>query len=477
MQRSTKTTIFLSATCGVLLSGASMGWAQEAAPDDTSAALSGPQFEAGIFGGYHIFGRDLELGVPDTPGRAPKDSFQFGVRLAFNYLPWLGLEAEASGLPTKDRAQEIDTSIAIYRLQLLAHVAQWGDVRPFVLAGVNLAQVLSTKGSPALGGIEYEDVDGGFHVGAGIKWDLTRHLLARLDSRISWLPDWHDKGLTPSFEFLAGLGVKLGGNPAGPPPPPPAPTDTDGDGILDPDDQCPNEAEDVDGFQDEDGCPDLDNDGDGIPDATDKCPNEAETVNEVDDEDGCPETDEDGDGIFGSADKCPTEAEDVDGFQDEDGCPDPDNDGDGVLDANDKCPTEMETPNGFEDNDGCPDELPKEVQKFTGVIQGIQFKKNSAAIVKRSFKVLAGAVKVLKNYPDLRIGIAGHTSSEGAHDFNVKLSQDRADSVKEYLVSAGVDPGRVETIGYGPDQPMAPNATRKGREQNRRIEFKLLGSK
>ena|GEM_PF-5784673 len=99
--------------------------------------------------------------------------------------------------------------------------------------------------------------------------------------------------------------------------------DTDGDGIADRLDKCPNEAEDRDGFQDDDGCPDPDNDGDGIADAVDKCPNDAE---------------------------------DKDGFQDDDGCPDPDNDGDGIADAVDKCPNEPETVNGIDDQDGCPDQ-------------------------------------------------------------------------------------------------------------------------
>ncbi|MDX2022784.1 MAG: OmpA family protein [Deltaproteobacteria bacterium] len=507
MQR-TKSRNILSAACGIWLGVGATAYAQEPAspavedpaaapaapastpaqsieadktlelPPPAAAAPSGEprglQVELGLFGGYHLWAKDLELGVADSPGRGPNFSGQFGLRLALNFLPTIGIESEVSGLPTSDRRDDIAAFIMIYRLHLLAHVATWGDFRPFVLAGVNLAQVADTDGSAIKGGIEEKDKDGGFHVGAGMKWDISKTLLARFDARTSWLPDWHDGGVTPSFELLAGLGVKFGGSPPPPPPPPPPPADTDGDGLLDPEDQCPTEKEDVDNFQDEDGCPDPDNDNDGVLDGVDKCPLEAETMNGVDDQDGCPESDEDKDGLFGSADKCPTEAEDADGFQDEDGCPDPDNDGDGVLDADDKCPTELETKNGFQDGDGCPDELPKEVQKFTGVIQGITFKKNSAAIAKSSFKVLAGAVKVLKDYPDLRIEISGHTSSEGVPEKNMQLSHDRADSVKEYLVSAGIDASRIESKGYGPDQPIAPNATKKGREQNRRIEFKLI---
>jgi OmpA-OmpF porin, OOP family len=135
--------------------------------------------------------------------------------------------------------------------------------------------------------------------------------------------------------------------------------DNDGDGILDVNDKCPMLAEDFDGFQDQDGCPDTDNDQDGIPDDADHCPNKPETYNGYKDDDGCPdEADQDNDGIPDSRDKCPLEAEDTDGFQDEDGCPDLDNDQDGIPDVRDECINEPETYNGYKDEDGCPDELP-----------------------------------------------------------------------------------------------------------------------
>jgi hypothetical protein len=131
--------------------------------------------------------------------------------------------------------------------------------------------------------------------------------------------------------------------------------DTDHDGVLDRDDGCPNVAEDKDGFQDADGCPELDNDGDRIPDDRDRCRDAAETVDGFQDADGCPDLDDDGDGIPDDADQCRNQAEDEDGFQDDDGCPDPDNDGDGVPDAVDACPTSAEDLDGVRDKDGCPD--------------------------------------------------------------------------------------------------------------------------
>jgi outer membrane protein OmpA-like peptidoglycan-associated protein len=190
----------------------------------------------------------------------------------------------------------------------------------------------------------------------------------------------------------------------------------------------------------------------------------------------CPEEDKDNDGIVDEKDKCPDEPEDKDKFEDEDGCPGPDNDKDGVPDEQDKCPNEPETKNGYQDDDGCPDEVPAPVKKFTGVVKGINFRRNSADIKPSSFPLLKEAVGVFKEYPTLRVEISGHTSDEGKRDFNMKLSRKRAEAVKLFLVSAGIDESRIGTVGYGPDKPIADNETKEGKEKNRRIEFRLLGT-
>ena len=131
--------------------------------------------------------------------------------------------------------------------------------------------------------------------------------------------------------------------------------DADGDGVANAADRCPDAAEDRDGVEDGDGCPDLDDDRDGIADAVDRCPKVAEDVDQIDDLDGCPDDDDDHDGLGDAADRCPRQAEDKDGVDDLDGCPDPDDDGDAVLDAADRCPKLFEDPDGFEDGDGCPE--------------------------------------------------------------------------------------------------------------------------
>ncbi len=132
--------------------------------------------------------------------------------------------------------------------------------------------------------------------------------------------------------------------------------DNDEDGLADAEDPCPNEAEDRDGFQDDDGCPDADNDGDNIPDGYDSCPDQPEDMDGDRDEDGCPDNDTDRDGIDDANDQCVDQPEDFDGFGDEDGCPETDFDGDGIDDDQDQCPDQAEDMDGVEDQDGCPDE-------------------------------------------------------------------------------------------------------------------------
>ena len=215
------------------------------------------------------------------------------------------------------------------------------------------------------------------------------------------------------------------------------------------------------GSRENNGCPDKDGDGDGVVDRVDKCPDKAGPA----ERDGCPEEDADADGIPDSKDKCPDAAEDKDRFEDDDGCPDPDNDKDGVVDEKDKCPTEAETKNRFQDDDGCPDEVPAQVKKFTGVIKGINFRRNSADIKASSFPLLKQSVTVFKEFPDLRIEILGHTSNEGRREFNMKLSRKRAESVKQFLSSAGIDEGRIGTVGTG---PTAQSPTTRARKVKRR---------
>jgi OOP family OmpA-OmpF porin len=145
-----------------------------------------------------------------------------------------------------------------------------------------------------------------------------------------------------------------------------------------------------------------------------------------------------------------------------------------VLDGADQCPDTLETANGYEDGDGCPDELPKAIKQYTGVIKGINFKVDSDIITRSSFKTLDKALKVLNEYPDLKVEIQGHTDDTGDRDHNLDLSQRRAESVKNYFVGKGVDEARLVAKGYGPDAPLIDKKTKSARAKNRRVEFKLI---
>lgn len=250
--------------------------------------------------------------------------------------------------------------------------------------------------------------------------------------------------------------------------------DNDADGLVDARDRCPLDAEDRDAFQDDDGCPENDNDEDGLSDRRDECPDDAEDFDRFRDDDGCPDRDNDGDRIPDSKDRCPDEAENVNGIQDMDGCPEDDSDFDGIPDKKDRCPAEPETANDYQDEDGCPDEIPKAVQKFTGVIRGITFETNKAVIRPSSEPTLEEALGVLQQFPDVRLEVQGHTDDVGAEDFNLDLSQRRAEAVVAWFVSRGVDPARLRAVGFGETRPIAENDTDAGKAENRRVEFRLI---
>ncbi|MEZ4436407.1 MAG: OmpA family protein [bacterium] len=286
--------------------------------------------------------------------------------------------------------------------------------------------------------------------------------------------------------------------------------DRDGDGIPDDVDVCPDEAEDKDGFEDQDGCPDRDNDQDGIPDIIDQCPDLAEDKNGFEDDDGCPDSkrDRDGDGIIDHLDRCPDEPEDKDGFQDEDGCPDPDNDLDGIPDERDRCPLDPEDIDGFQDEDGCPDPdndddgildlddaCPNDPENYNGVededgcpekqrkvvitggkleiLEKVYFETNKAVIKTESYAILYEVADTLRQNPQIEyVEVQGHTDSRGAADYNLDLSQKRAAAVRQFLIDEGnIAPDRLDSRGYGESQPVDPSENEVAWAKNRRVEF------
>lgn len=248
-------------------------------------------------------------------------------------------------------------------------------------------------------------------------------------------------------------------------------SDNDNDGVPDSLDRCLDEPEDLDGFEDEDGCPDLDNDGDGLPDNKDKCPDEPEDFDGFEDQDGCPDPDNDDDGVPDAEDRCPNQPEDVDGFEDDDGCPDLDNDKDGILDNKDLCPDEPETINGHEDEDGCPDTVKQEVNMpKKQLLHGILFRSGTAEMTFDSYQAIDPLVRTLKHHPEVEIEIRAHTEGVGDPAKNLQLSKARAETVREYILSKEISPDRVRAVGMGASEPIADNKTAAGRAQNRRVE-------
>ena len=315
---------------------------------------------------------------------------------------------------------------------------------------------------------EYSEKDGAVKLlaGGGINFWFTDHL--GLNVQTGYNHGFQKDG-TDYFQHSAGIVIKFGAK------------DTDKDGIPDKDDACP----DVAGPKEFNGCPDTD--GDGIPDKDDACPDVAglkefngcpDTDGDgiADKDDACPEVaglkefngcpDTDGDGVPDKDDKCP----DVAGPAENGGCPWPDTDGDGVLDKDDQCVNEA----GPASNNGCPEPNDDDQKRLNQYAKTILFDTGKASIKFESAEVLSQIINVLKKFPKSRFRIEGHTDSTGKRAKNMLLSQNRADAVKVYLIQGGIASDRLESVGYGPDKPIASNKTRKGRELNRRVEINLI---
>ena len=229
------------------------------------------------------------------------------------------------------------------------------------------------------------------------------------------------------------------------------PADRDGDGVPDATDACADQA----GPASLQGCPDRD--GDGVADKDDKCAD----VAGIRIFQGCPDTD--GDGIEDAKDKCPN----VFGVIKYEGCPVPDSDGDGVNDEYDQCPTVA----GNIANNGCPNKPAREViQKEVDVrAKYILFITGSAKLTTSSYGALNEIATTINSDTDLDVEIEGHTDNTGSQKLNQKLSEDRAASVKKYLVSKGVNAERLSSTGYGFSKPIDTNSTAVGRAKNRRV--------
>jgi OOP family OmpA-OmpF porin len=198
----------------------------------------------------------------------------------------------------------------------------------------------------------------------------------------------------------------------------------------------------------------LDSDGDGVLDKFDQCPNTPQGVKV--DAKGCP-LDSDGDGVADYLDKCPSTPAGV--TVDKKGCP-LDSDGDGVIDIEDQCPG---TPKGAKVNaQGC------------WILGGVVFDTGKSNIKPNFYPELNAIATTMNNNPGLKVEVQGHTDSVGRAASNMKLSENRARAVMEYLVSKGIDAKRLSAKGLGEARPIATNDTSEGRAQNRRVELKPI---
>lgn len=424
--------------------------------------------EVGLFGGVTFFSDEHELyGFPESPhGEFRSPEPMAGLRLGYYPLSFLGIEAEGAFLPVES---DVDSG-EIYNVKghLIGQLPF--RVAPFLLVGGGI-QILNSDG-------QGDDLDHEFHYGGGVKVGIISGLLVRAEARHLIAPRFNGgvegNNIAHHVEVLGGLSYTFGG----------FSPDDDGDGVANAADECPAEA-----GRPPTGCPDRD--GDAVADAVDRCPDEWGEATWQ----GCPNADPDDDGVLARDDRCPNEAgvppsgcpdEDGDGIAsiddacpdepgvEPDGCPPRDADGDGLIGAADQCPEQAETLNGYQDGDGCPDEVPERVLGFTDEAGTVKFAFNSAEIDPASRSTLDEAAEILAAYPDIRIEVQGHTDAIGPEEANQRISTERAESVRLYLIDKGVEPDRVEARGYGERMPVADNSSRAGRARNRRIEFQLV---
>ncbi|OEK09595.1 cell envelope biogenesis protein OmpA [Flavivirga aquatica] len=378
------------------------------------------------------------------------NGFSIGVAGSLNKIENWGEDANGDALKVDDLSYYAADGTVKYSI---GEVLEWKTLDPYVGVG---------------GGYTWIDEVGAGTLNGTLGLNVWFNENVGLTLQSSYKHAFEDY-LNTHFQHTAGISIKFGG------------ADTDGDGIYDKDDACP----DVPGLEAFKGCPDTD--GDGIEDSKDDCPNEAGLA----ELNGCPDTD--GDGIADKDDKCPSVAglkalngcpdADGDGITDSDdacpkvsgpaankGCPWPDTDNDGVLDKDDKCPEVK----GTVANNGCP-EVTEEIQKtLNEYAKTILFDTGRATIKSQSETVLNDIVNILKEYPTAKFAVEGHTDSVGSAKLNQRLSDSRANSVKEYLVSHGIDAFRLSSLGYGEDKPIDSNKTRAGRANNRRVEINLV---
>lgn len=375
---------------------------------------------------------DMDWGLSVAYMRGITKKLDFTARLSGAFHPYAKDRGESRQL--EEFGAELEPSVNLR----MFNDNHW--INPFLNAGVGVGMYSGEFGAyvPA---------------GAGFQFNMRSqtYIMLQANYRYSLTDDKLKDHMMYSLGFFTN--IKSVEPAAKMPPPPPPVVDRDNDGVLDSLDRCP----DVPGLASLEGCPDRD--GDGIADDKDKCPDVAGLAKY----EGCPIPDTDGDGVNDEEDKCPTVA----GLARYQGCPIPDTDGDGVNDEEDKCPNRP----GPESNMGCPVIAKEVIDKINFAAKNVFFATGSSKLMAKSNKSLDEVAKLMIADPSLKMDIDGHTDSQGSDELNQALSEKRAASVRDYLISKGVDASRLKATGYGETKPVADNNTAAGRAKNRRTEM------
>ena len=483
----------------------SLGLALTAASGLAAQAPAKGAIDLGLFGRFVTY--PSQMNVDAGKGGGVRFGFYFSRNIAFEFDASL-VDVKRSGTTFKDLDRPIRARLAYHHALNDANSVIFGLGYTRENWGNKLGAAQSMKGGGALVGIQHNfnnsmgvRVEGTYDmfgsggrlgpksgsflgVDAGLNWFFGVGPAAPKDADHDGVIDANDACPgTAAGEHVDARGCVL-------------PKDADGDGVVDANDACPGTAAGT--RVDARGCPlPQDADRDGVVDSADRCPNTpaGTTV----DANGCPK-DSDGDGVADSSDRCagtpagtPVDANgcpkdsDGDGVADNvdrcagtpagtqvdaTGCPLPDTDGDKVVDRDDKCPG---TPAGMAvDANGCQKLFDAAAGQTSIVLQGVNFAAGSSRLTLASRPILDRVAQALVANPTVKVEVGGHTDNSGARSTNVRLSQARANTVRTYLISKGVDGTRITAVGYGPDQPKVPNTSAANRAQNRRVELKQV---
>jgi len=394
-----------------------------------ATAPAAAETQLGGWFGPRVYSTDSSLGYLHNAPFHPmlENGITFGVRVARQfYFPWLFPEFELAVAPARTTPTGT-SSVSVFwmdpRVHLRFELLPGRRIQPFLVIGGGSPIALSSARKTFNSGIT-----GDGYVGGGVRFDMQKGFVLRVDARVAFLPGV-ERVITPELDIGLGIELALGGKPragagteqargddSGDQP------DRDGDGIPDAKDACPDRAEDQDGFEDLDGCPDIDNDLDRILDIADKCPTVPETYNGFQDDDGCPDT-------------LPPEVDNLKGTIE------------GLLYA------EGETM--------VRDSAKRSLDKIAKVMT-----------THPSIRV------VLIGHTDDREAKQFATAVEGQPPpdlaaLSADLSRGRAEAVQQSLAALGIAKVRIDVEGHGAEEPVAENDKNRGRLANRRVEIKL----